>query len=238
MNSNTFRPIAAIKAARNLVRDPESTDQAFRLLRSLDRREMPRLYARFAASAEGRQLLAERPSLLEALSDREALEAMPADSLGRAYLDFCDREGITADGLVEASAADDRHFDNEGHRYIVDRLRDSHDLWHVVTGCRTDLFGEIAVLAFSAAQTRGLGVGALALVGYGHSFRIPGDLSRPARRMARECFARGRRAQWLPAVHWEKLLSRPLDEVRARLGIEPVPAYETCYKRDLEHLAA
>ncbi len=82
--------------------------------------------------------------------------------MGRAYLAFCDREGITPGGLVEASMLEDRDLLEPRFRYMADRLRDSHDLWHVVTGYRTDLLGENAVLAFTAAQTDSVGVGVLA----------------------------------------------------------------------------
>ena len=36
----------------------------------------------------------------------------------------------------------------------------------------------------------------------------------------------GRRAAWLPAQDWEALLGRPLDEVRAQLGLGEPPRYE------------
>ena len=55
---------------------------------------------RFAASSNGRALLAERPSLLAALSDREVLARMPRASLGRAYLDYLDRNGFAPNGLL------------------------------------------------------------------------------------------------------------------------------------------
>ena len=38
-------------------------------------------------------------------------------------------------------------------------------------------------------------------------------------------FVRGRRAEWLPAVEWEKILARPLDEVRRELNIDAPPTY-------------
>ena len=38
--------------------------------------------------------------------------------------------------------------------YIMLRLRQSHDIWHVVTGFGTDKVGEIALKAFEVAQAR------------------------------------------------------------------------------------
>ena len=49
---------------------------------------------------------------------------------------------------------------------FADRLRDMHDLCHVVAGYRGDLIGEASVLALSFAQTRNPGVGLMALAGF------------------------------------------------------------------------
>src|SRR5688572_11493175 len=138
MVTNNFRPFEALDALHKLIEDPNDTEQAFRIVRSIDGGGLERMFRRFGASAEGRALLAERPSLLAALRDRDALLAMPEGSLGRAYAAFCDREGIAPGGLVEASEASDADISPE-LRWFADRMRDSHDLWHVVTGFRTDL---------------------------------------------------------------------------------------------------
>jgi len=47
-----------------------------------------------------------------------------------------------------------------------------------------------------------------------------------SRRMIREAYRRGRKAAWLPAADWESLLQQPIEEVRAKLGLEDLPVYE------------
>lgn len=86
---------------------------------------------------------------------------MPAGSLGREYLHFLERENITAQGLVQASDVEPgASWQDDAHLvYLRDRLRDTHDLWHVVTGYHGDLVGEGALLAFSFAQTWNPGSG-------------------------------------------------------------------------------
>jgi ubiquinone biosynthesis protein COQ4 len=213
--------------------------EAFRIIRAIDAGGIDRLHARMVATPRGRALLAERPSLLPVLRDRQRLAAMPEGSLGRTYLAFCDREEITAGGLVEASHFDEAEdtFDEE-LRYIADRMRDSHDLWHVVVGCRTDLAGELAILAFTTAQTESLGVGVLTLAGYARSFTLPSELGGEGRRLVKAAFARARRAAWLPVARWEALMDRPLDEVRRELDLDPVPEYAPYYVADLDKHAA
>ena len=104
--------------------------------------------------------------------------------------------------------------------YVGDRLRDTHDLWHAVSGYQGDVYGETALLAFSVAQTKNPGVALIVMAGLlkAHDpalFKLVwGGLSN------------GRTAEWLPAVEWEELLALPVEEVRARLRIELAPKYE------------
>ncbi len=234
MENENFRPLEALRGVRGILTDPTRTEEAFRIIRAVDAGGLDRLHARFRQSPKGRLLLSERPSLLSKLEDREALAAMPEGSLGRAYLAFCDAEGITPGGLVDASHFDDVDpgIDPEV-RYVADRMRDAHDLWHVVVGCRTDLAGELAILAFTTAQTESVGVAVLTLAGYARSFTLPKELGGEGRRLVKAAFLRARNAAFFPVVHWESLLSRPLDEVRNELNVEPVPAYAAYYVADI-----
>lgn len=211
-------------ATRLAIADPADTKQAFRLVGALAFNTPARLTRRFRATATGQRRLRERRRVLDALLDRAALAAMPAGSFGRAYLAFLEREGITADGLVAASleAHGDAAIPTEltDEEFVQQELRDMHDLWHTVTGYQADLLGEAAVLAFSFAQTGHPGVGFLGALGF---VLAP---ERELRRFIIDGFRRGRAAAWLPAQDWAALLPLPLDEVRARLGITPVGAYE------------
>jgi ubiquinone biosynthesis protein COQ4 len=210
-----------IDATRAALADPDDTKQAFRIAEALQFNSPQRMRRKFRGSATGARLMARRDELLPVLSDRARLEAMPEGSLGRAYLRFLDGEGITAAGLVQASMEGASYDSGDVEvEWVRTRLRDSHDLWHTVTGYRGDLLGEAALLAFTFAQTRNLGVGFLAGIGVVLG-GVPG-----ARRFIARGFARGLRASWMPAVDWVKLLPRPLDEVRRELGIEEIPVYE------------
>ncbi|HSP98217.1 MAG TPA: Coq4 family protein [Candidatus Dormibacteraeota bacterium] len=216
-----IRPLDAWRAIRVLLQDPDDTGQVFRIIDALSGNTGERLFQRFRRDPTGARILSERRALLATLSDRPALEALPAGTLGRTYAEFVGREQLTADGLVEASEVDGRRHDHGVERRLFqDRLRDMHDLWHVVTGYGRDLVGEAALLAFSLAQTRNPGVGFIVAVAWYKAG------SGAERRLMVDAFRRGRRAAWLPAQDWEALLAQPLDEVRALLRIEPAPAYE------------
>lgn len=223
--SRAFRAAAAVRA---LLRDPNDTAQVFRLIEALQGPTPRHLRTRFSASREGARLLAARPRLLPRLADRPALAALPAGSLGRAYLAFMERGQLTADGLVAASEvmAPAPAGDDEA-AWIGDRMRDSHDLWHVVTGYRDDLIGEASLLAFTYAQTGTRGIGLLAAVAYARM------VDPDHRRLVVDGLVRGLRAAWLPAAPWESLLSADLEEVRARLRVGPPPVYEPLWAHEI-----
>ena len=132
-----IRPRIAWQALQKLLRDPEDTAQVFVIVRALSGRSVVRGHRRFAATATGQAVLCEERDLLDTLEDRTYLARLPAGSLGRAYLEFMERQEITAGGLVDASAADETPTD-PGLRRYAQRLRDMHDLWHVATGYGTD----------------------------------------------------------------------------------------------------
>ncbi|MFW6066931.1 MAG: Coq4 family protein [Myxococcota bacterium] len=216
-----IRPVEAARAFRTLLDDPNDTGQVFRMVRALSGPQPAWLLWRFRHHPDGARLLRDRPALLPRLLDREALRRLPEGTLGRAYAAFCEAEGITADGLIAASEAAPIPLDpaTSDLAFMHHRLRDSHDLWHVVTGYRGDLIGEPALLGFTFAQTRHPG---LALIAAGAWHRLA---EFPDRRQIPHGFARGRRAAWLPPVPWEDLLDRPLEEVRRTLRIDPPPTY-------------
>ncbi|MBL8607571.1 MAG: hypothetical protein JNL38_09635 [Myxococcales bacterium] len=221
-------PIAALRALRVLYGDPDALPKVFEVIESLPGRAPARMLERARATADGRALLRDKPDLRALLSDRERLLAMPPGSLGRAYADFTEREGISADGIVQANEAARRGEVPDVDPdllWLGDRMRDTHDLWHVVTGYGADVVGEVALLAFSYAQTRHVGVALVCSLALVRGLPVSG--------VARRAFRAGSAAAWLPAVRWESLLALPLADVRAKLRVEPAPAYERVTSADL-----
>jgi ubiquinone biosynthesis protein COQ4 len=230
-----FSPRRAVSALAALVRDPDDLPQVFTVIQALSGRTPQRMLRRLAASASGARLLADRPDIVPLLADRAALGRLPDGSLGRAYLAFVESENITAEGIIAASQ---RGLVPDGAAtpaviYLHQRMRDTHDLWHALTGYRGDVLGEAALLAFLLAQTGNPGIGLIVGVGLWKTGR-----DTQARRLIVDGYRRGRRAAWLPAVEWEALLARPLDEVRARLGVGDPPVYTPVRSAELRARAA
>ncbi|HZQ61284.1 MAG TPA: Coq4 family protein [Casimicrobiaceae bacterium] len=180
-----------------------------------------------ARRLDGAPLLRARPDILAHLTDRDGLRRMPAGSLAHAYLEFVDSEGITAEGLREASVHGETRAAAAEVEFIRRRMRDTHDLWHAVLGYRGDVLGETAVLAFTFAQTRNPAIGVLVLVGLAKLY------SAEARALIVGGFIRGMRAAWFPSQEWESLLPIPIDEVRRRLRVGAPPDYVPVRTSDL-----
>lgn len=219
-----IQPLKAIRAIRALIADKEDTSQVFKIIDALSGDSVGRGFRRFVATDTGRRILAERRNLIAALSDRARLAALPEGTLGRTYHEFMAEEDLTADGLVEASEAVERvDIRSEEEMLFGARLRDQHDLWHVITGYGRDGLGELALLAFTYAQTRNRGIGFIVLVGARVTAKNLPEVK--IWQVVREAYRNGKKAAWLPATDWEAMLDKPLAQVRAELGIALPAAY-------------
>ena len=231
-----IHPIIAFRALRQLIRNREDTRQVFLLIEALRGKTTHRQFARFRTSETGRALLARRPSLLAALSDRASLGAMPVGSLGRTYYDFMTSENLSAQGLVEASKVREAPPPADELTWFRERGREMHDLLHVTAGYGRDPLGEVCVVAFTFAQNRQKGLGVIALVG---AFRAKKRLrDQPIWSAAWQAYRQGRRAKWLYEADWENLLPRPLDEVRAQYGITQPTYYPRILPAFQRYMAA
>jgi ubiquinone biosynthesis protein COQ4 len=208
-------------ALGRLIADPERTEQVFELIDALAGSSGERLFQRFLRHPDGPRLLREKPSLLATLSDLRRLEALPEGSFGRVYAAFMREEELRAEGLMEASEQaerESREAIDPDRDWFYARLRDMHDLWHVLTGYGRDVAGEAANLAFTWAQTRNRGVAAIVLAA---AVLGPKTLDLHWSRYLWRAWRRGRRAALLCAARYEELLALPLEQVRQRLGVEP-----------------
>lgn len=230
----------AAKAFAGLAMDTSRTDHVFTIIAALTGDSFERTFRQFCETPHGKKLLRERPSLLAVLSDRASLEAMPDGSLGRAYLEFMDRAHITGDGLVDAQDArldPNGAFELDGERrYVSDRLRDLHDLWHVLTDYGADDTGEIANLWFSVGQFGNPGMAFIAFFG---AIGGNADESYAWWRYCYRAWLRGKSARKLVSEPIEDMLAMPLPEVRRRLRIMPTEVahpegVRRGYRRDSE----
>ncbi len=247
-NATRLHPVEALRAMRLSVRDPDDTAMAVRMLNGLAGKSIERSMRRFLGTPQGLEILEREQSLLDVLVDRDTLMALPEESFGRIYVEWLAREQLSAEGLVAASeAAAKGDSEREGpYATLGCRMREMHDLRHVITGYGRDLAGEVGVLAFTYAQTRHSGIAFLLAVAYVRSFFVGSDIPRAdsregraaIREQCREGYRRGCKADWIVGADWEALLALPIQEVRQHFRIPDPPEYLEVRSKGAPVLAA
>ncbi|MBU1384411.1 MAG: ubiquinone biosynthesis protein [Alphaproteobacteria bacterium] len=217
--------MTAFRAFRKLVRNKEDTAQVFEIMRALSGGSIARGYNRMLGTMEGGRQAFLRDELAHRLDDPAWLARFGPGTVGAAYRDFREARGFTAEGLADEARKIGPLVDAQ-HPVVwySRRLRDVHDIWHVLTGYRTDALGEACVVAFSHAQTGNLG---FAFIGWGAAREVQREnRSIPARRAVLQAWRHGRAARWLPGLDYEALLAEPLETARARLNLRAPTVYD------------
>jgi ubiquinone biosynthesis protein COQ4 len=198
------------RTLKRLRQNPGDTELALDAAVLLNGGQLPRVVAAFEANAEGRELLRTRPAIDTDHVDLDALAALPEGTLGRSYVEFLRARGLTPEIFTPP-----RQVRDERVRYLAQRIRQTHDLWHVLTGYDTNVFGEVELQAFTFAQLR-LPFSFLVAV-FGLFKQQPFSPAAIARVWA--AYRRGRRAQPLAWRMWERQFATPLPQLRASLGL-------------------
>ena len=108
-------------------------------------------------------------------------------------------------------------------------MRQTHDLWHVVTNCETDTAGEVALQAFTFAQVGAPSSAILAAVG---TLRTRAT-HRARRAMHARLYRLGKRAGRLATFVWEDHWATPIADVRRMLGLPVDPPVTGGYSQDV-----
>jgi len=226
------RPLKALHHFRKLIANKEDTTQVFYVIEALNGNSFQKRFVKFANSEKGQKRLAEKRYLPALLDNHEWLRTLPDGSLGRAYLDFMTREGLTAQGLVDEydRSGINRDFGHPEMNIYGDRSRDTHDLLHVLTGFGRDALGEASVLGFSHAQHGGPGV---LFIAYGAAWEVRKTAPKgaPVLQSVHEARRIGKAAQDIVYEDIMELLPLPLDEVRAKLGITLPTQYHAVHAK-------
>ncbi|MGB6231544.1 MAG: Coq4 family protein [Litorimonas sp.] len=227
------RWVKAMHHFRKLIANKEDTSQVFHITNALNGTDLYKAFNRFLAHPEGRKRFEQRRYLPPLLDDRTRLRAMPAGSLAQAYCDFMDREGLTAQGLVDefdSFLTDVEDNRTDAFKWYNARSRDTHDMQHVLTGYGRDALGETSVLAYSYQQTSGLGIQFIAYMGALEVKRWA-PKGAPVLGAIREAARRGKAAENIMLYDLEDLLPRPLEDVRDMLNVSPMTVYPEVHRR-------
>lgn len=233
-----YQPIRALRAVGRLIKDKEDTAQVFEIMQSLAGKSIPKGYQKLIATSEGGRIAYEREELADFLMDRDWVASFGPGTVGAAYRDFIAPRGLSAEGLAnESRAVKDSQVD-AAHPLVWygRRLRDVHDVWHVLTGYGTDALGEACLVAFSYPQTKSLGWALIATAAAGQ-FRKAGN-GQPYSEAIREGGRLGKQAAWLPGLDYPALFAENLEEARARLKIATPVIYRSIPPELRDHFPA
>jgi len=215
----------ALKSLQRLLADKEDTRQVFEIMRALNGASTANGYKKLLTTVEGGKIAYAREEFADKLMDDAWLDSMPDGSVGAAYRDFIRAENLSAEGLADVSREGRGDID-EPHPYawFGRRTRDVHDIWHILSGYHRDALGEACLVAFSYAQTKGLG---WALIAFGAASRARKDRTHPYVKAIWQGYTRGKAADWLLGEDYERLMREPLEAARKRLGITPATIYDS-----------
>jgi ubiquinone biosynthesis protein COQ4 len=140
------------------------------------------------------------------------LSQYPEETLGYAYASYMKATGFDPAFYRRVQV-------NSDANYLLLRLRQTHDLWHVVTGFGTDVPNEIGIKTFELAQTRRPVAGVLVTGGFIKCFlQTPEKVNTMMSCIARG-YSLGLTAKPFLAQKWEDHWDKPLAEWRTELGI-------------------
>jgi ubiquinone biosynthesis protein Coq4 len=136
-----------VAALANYIKTPGSLDSAFAVANSVKDGPLGEQALRHLLSDRHFKALVDegwRPGKI----DLQNLQTLPEGSLGRCYADQLISQGITPDTLIDPTP-----ITNAGE-FVVHRIRETHDIVHVLTGFGLDGDSEIGLQGFNLAQNR------------------------------------------------------------------------------------
>ena len=149
------------------------------------------------------------------MPDTTALGKLPKNTLGYKYFYHLDSMGFDPDYYRKIEVENDVD-------YVMMRIRQTHDIWHVITGFDTHPLGEIAIKAVELAQTHRPMAAAICAGGvYRYMLKQPDEFSDCLESIVAG-YHMGLQSRPLLAMKWEELWDRKVDDLRERLGVEVI----------------
>jgi ubiquinone biosynthesis protein COQ4 len=196
----------SLHALKVLTNDPGNTYYGPLVNACLDSETYTKLARMWRTSEDGRQMLDGRPSLQGRELDLDALEKLPEGTLGRELARYFRDNGLEP---FETTFPVQNDVD-----YLSKRYRETHDLFHVITGYGTDEHGEMLLQAFVLGN---LGVRQAVLI---LAYSVPRRIKQagwkdlvPYLGRLRAAYRRGKRSRELLSVNYEKLWEQPVSSL-------------------------
>jgi ubiquinone biosynthesis protein Coq4 len=217
VQATLIRSITTLKGALSLITNPSNTTSVYELEDGLRYQKATRLSIEFIKSQpEVQPLILER--YLVGDPDLDTLLNYPQNSLGYRYASYLKASGFDPHFYRDIKVEDDIS-------YLFLRRRQTHDIWHIVTGLGTDVASEVGLKAFELAQTRSP-LSALLIAGalVRTLFESPEELGYLLDRIA-VGYRIGSQAKPFLAQKWEQYWEKPIEQWREELNVQVPPTY-------------
>lgn len=224
-----FRPLKVLHHFGKLVEDKEDTEQVFHIIEATKGRKSHAQAHSFIRSPEGQRMMAEGIDIPAMLDDHARWADCGPETVAAHYIAFMKREGLSAAGLVAESHkwAPPESLPQDQTQWYFDRLRDTHDLFHVLTGYGRDALGEASLLGFTFEQNHNGGILFIAYAGARQIKKVSGTKA-PLYAAIKEGRALGRAAAKIAHQDIAALIREDISAARARLGIGRPEVYRQC----------
>jgi ubiquinone biosynthesis protein COQ4 len=211
LHSLNLEFLSTIKGAVSLLRDPSATESVYDVEDGLRHTKASQLSVEYVKRQPGVAALVQE-RYLAPTPNLDQLQQCPPDSLGFAYAKYITDAGFDPNFYRELPIEDDIS-------YVFMRLRQTHDIWHLVAGFKTDVPGELGLKAFELAQTHRT-MAAILLAGglLSTLLKAPEQLDILLDDIATG-YRLGTQAQPFLAQKWELYWEKPLVQWRTELGI-------------------
>jgi ubiquinone biosynthesis protein Coq4 len=150
--------------------------------------------------------------------DLSKLMSYPPNSLGYLFAQQMTNFGLDPGFYRKVTITDDA-------TYIVFRARQTHDIWHIITGFDIDVTGEVGIKAFELAQTRRPLAGIMIAGAFVKVLLNQPEVLDQLVDSIAIGYRMGRKAKPLLGQKWEEHWEKPLEEWRSQLNLEPMAVY-------------
>jgi ubiquinone biosynthesis protein COQ4 len=209
--------LSTLKGVVTLLRDPTQTESVYDIEDGLRHTKATELAVEYVKSKPEVAVLFQERYLAPLVNLEDLLKLSP-DSLGYVYATYIRDSGFDPNFYRLVKVEDDVS-------YFFLRMRQTHDIWHIVAGFSTDVFGELGLKAFELAQTHRT-MSAMIIAGglLSTLFKYPEQLDKLLDQIAIG-YRLGAKAKPFFANKWEENWEKPLVEWRQELGIEATKEY-------------
>jgi ubiquinone biosynthesis protein COQ4 len=212
---NFLEKIQFAKSFFSIVDDPQKTEHIFKIgsigMRYPNSPSVQNMVNHVFSDPEFQRQYEEK-YLLDRIN-MEELGRLPDGTLGKEFYIHMTKNNLNVDFFPKEDIT-------VPVKYIVMRLRQVHDIWHVLAGYDTSLPGELALQAFYIAQAKS-GVSSVLLAGgFLHSSKFGTDSHRYMDIIIGG-YNQGKNAKPLLRLKYETLWDRQLDDLRRELNICP-----------------